>query len=401
MTQKTLGVGILTTQPLTLYLPILQSLTYYQIAIIYDASICPKEKAAPTTAETTTSIAQAPTPDAVLDHPSVDLVLNFMPPSLREKYTVAALSSNKHVLVEGPVSVSLPSAYRIRDAQRKSQGKVFVSSTRRYAPCFETFKTEVASLDRIYYARCRNIQGGETAAPDAETHNNGSSSPNNGSMPAFPVEATTTFHALLQEVFLGQDLSAERILLSRLLTGPRGCPDMSVMRETLGVPDAVSNVAVNDPFYSAIFHYSGASSTSPDDLLLPSITSTTTHALPGPRSHAFMLTYESGTDAVPRCDAHLAVYGPSKTVTLEYDGLGVRVVVESAGSTKPGEVVRVETASSMEDAYRAELEALYAFVVEGRQAKTDAKDSMEDLRLFRSIFEQYDRQCGTIRTPLG
>lgn len=421
MTQKTLTVGILTTQPLTLYLPILQSLPYYQIAIIYDDSkksaACPKGTANTTTAQTTTSITQASTPSTVLEHPSVDLVLNFMAPSMREKHTVAALSSNKHVLVESPVSVSIPSAHRILDAQQKSRGLVFVASARRYSPCIGTFKNEVNSLERIYYARCRNIQGG-LPQPDTQTwigldsEANASSELDPGAdnltVPGFPREATNSFHAHLQEVFLGQDLTKEHILLSRLLTGPRGCADMSIMRETLGSPDAVSNIAVNDPFYSAIFHYSG------DDLLLTNANAHATASTSNdrtseivntaqPKKHAFMLTYESGTDAVPRCDAHLAVYGAGKTVTLEYDGKVVRTVVESADSSNSGlgQVQRRETSSTMEEAYRAELEALYRFLTQGEIVKTTAEDSMEDLRLFREIFEQYDRQCGTIRTPLG
>ncbi|KAK1144181.1 hypothetical protein N8T08_005594 [Aspergillus melleus] len=405
MTQKSLTVGILTTQSLTLYIPILQSLPYYQIAIIYDVSnksaICPKDKATSDSAKTTTSIAQASSPDAVIDHPSVDLVLNFMTPSLREKYTLAALSANKHVLVESPVGVSLPSAHRIIDAQRKSRARVFVASARRYAPCFETFKTEVAGLERIYYARCRNIQGGVAqpspgvngyGEPETSASSTSTTLTANDTVPSFPLEATNTFHALLQEAFLGQDLTTERILLSRLLTGPRGCPDLSVMRETLGIPDAVSNIAVNEPFYSAIFHYSGH-----DQDLLPS----TTDNGPTQNRTAYMLTYEYGTDAVPRCDAHLAVYGDGKTVTLEYDGATVRVVIETADEKVPGKVSRRETTSSMEQAYAAELEALYMFLVEGKEVKTTVKDSMGDLRLFREIFEQYDRQCGTIRTPLG
>ncbi|KAI9034994.1 Gfo/Idh/MocA family protein [Aspergillus affinis] len=413
MTQKTLTVGILTTQSLTLYLPLLQSLPYYQIAIIYDVSsksaIWPKDNTTNASEKTTTSIPQASTPEAVVNHSSVDLVLNFMATSLREKYTLAALSANKHVLVESPVSVSLPSAHRIIDAQRKSRGRVFVASARRYVPCFETFKAEVAGLERIYYARCRNIQGGVThptpdanaeLRPEPNTATTASSTlaapttttlTTNDIVPAFPMEATNTFHSLLQEAFLGQDLTTERILLSRLLTGPRGCPDLSVMRETLGTPDAVSNIAVNEPFYSAIFHYSGHD---PED---PS----TSDNAPTQNRTAYMLTYEYGTDAVPRCDAHLAVYGDGKTVTLEYDGATVRVVIEAADETAPGKVSRQETSSSMEQAYTAELEALYKFLVEGREVKTTVMDSMEDLRLFRKIFEQYDRQCGTIRTPLG
>jgi regulator of RNase E activity RraA len=75
------------------------------------------------------------------------------------------------------------------------------------------------------------------------------------------------------------------------------------------------------------------------------------------------------------------------------------VVVEEMDDQ--GVLRKTESVSSWEDGYREELKALYAFLVEGKPAKTTAVDGLQDLKLFRMMFEQYDRQCGTIRTPLG
>jgi hypothetical protein len=158
------------------------------------------------------------------------------------------------------------------------------------------------------------------------------------------------------------------------------------MRDTLGYPDAISNVSVNEPFYSALFHYNGS--------------------VGGARHcrHPFTLMYETGTDCVPRCDAQLAVYGHNKTVTIHYDlpyarAQPVRVVVERADER--GGLMQTETVSTWEEAYQEELKALYAYLVEGKQAKTTARDSLQDIKLFQTIFDQYNKQCGTIRTPLG
>lgn len=157
-----------------------------------------------------------------------------------------------------------------------------------------------------------------------------------------------------------------------------------MMRETLGIPDAVSSVSVNDPFYSAIFHYRNRDAAGED--------------------HPFTLLYEAGNDSVPRTDAHLAIYGENKTVSIHFDsgelGKKVRVVVEEA-EEGGGRLKTTESLSNWEDAYREQFRRLYESVAEGGDVKTSAKDAVLEVRLFRMLFEQYDRQCGTIRTPLG
>ncbi|KAA8648809.1 hypothetical protein EYZ11_004034 [Aspergillus tanneri] len=375
MTQTVLSVGILTDKSITLYLPILQSLPTYQVILIYDASPSPPSP-------NPNGPPLASTPEAVLTHPSIDLILNFLPAAQREQFTIAALSSNKHVMVENPVSVSLPSAHRILDAERHSQGRVFVASARRYAPCFETFKSEVSTMGRIYYARCRNIVGvGQGKTRSSPSHmverqhldvSSSSSSPSSLTTPTSSQDTSSSTWNLLQEVFPGQELTPERIVLSRLLTG-RACYDLSLMREAFGAPDAVSNISVNEPFYSAVFHYSD--------------------------EYPFTLTYDTGEDAVPRCDAQLTVYGENKTVTLQYGPDPVSIRVEMAD--EKGELRAQEMFNTREDVYRCELDAMHAFLTQGEETKTTTVDSIKDLKVFRTIFEQFDRQCGTIRTPLG
>jgi predicted dehydrogenase len=266
-----------------------------------------------------------------------------------------------------------------------------------------------------------------------------STSPANGITNTSGVSTATTlkelnsqsqFADLLEDVF-GDDLTPDRIAFCRYL-GMLGCHDLSLMRESLGFPDAVSNVAITDPFYSAIFHYTNSSD-----------------------GHPFTLVYEAGIDAVPRCDAHLTVYGARKTVSVEYDfprpgekistGTFVRVVVEEVvsglmtgedagnghenGHRSPGEkgsitrkenhqqtnngnwndnglirprIKRTEAVSSCEEAYEREFLALHSYLLGGGSAaKTTAEDAVLDLRLLLMIFEHYNRQCGTIRTPLG
>ncbi|KAF4185357.1 hypothetical protein CNMCM8927_001967 [Aspergillus lentulus] len=381
MAQPLLRVGILGADSevvQTIYSPALRALDQnFKITVLHSTASSANNTGSP---RTTTLI------EDVIHDPNVDLILNFLPNEYHETYTIAALEAGKHVMVETPVSLSIRSTKRIIAAEKSAPNgaKVFVACARRYVPCFEdVFRKEVASLDRIYYARCRNIAGPHTAhaatTPQKptvpKTYSNSSS---NGT-------GTGDKHllqGLLEEVFSGQELSQDRIALCQFLAS-LGCHDLGLMRDTLGAPDTISTISVNDPFYSAIFHY------------------TDTAARGG---HPFTLVYETGTDSVPRCDAHLAIYGRTKTVSIYYElpyarGQLLRVVVEDMDDQ--GVLRKTESVSSWEDGYREELKALYAFLVEGKPAKTTAVDGLQDLKLFRMMFEQYDRQCGTIRTPLG
>ncbi|KAL4788284.1 hypothetical protein BJX76DRAFT_172509 [Aspergillus varians] len=386
-----LRVGILAAgaHPVqTIYLPALNALpTLYTIVAIH------------------TPEPSSPSLNDILASPSITLILNFMPNEYHELYTIAALKAGKHVMVETPLSLSIPSAKRILYAEREAPNgaRVFVASARRYAPCFESvFKREVSRLERIHYARLRMIAGphvahtataaaANTTSIEARPGRDGQShKPENGFGAAGKTstilsseDQTSRLQSLMEEVF-GKDEqpNRERIALSRFLAS-LGCHDLGLMRDTLGYPDAVSNICINEPFYSALFHYNGDGSQG---------------------GYPFTLMYETGTDGVPRCDAQLAVYGQSKTVTIHYDlpyarGQPLRVVVETADER--GGLKQTETVSTWEEAYQEELKALYAYLVEGREAKTAARDSLQDIRLFQTIFEQYDRQCGTIRTPLG
>ncbi|OJI98551.1 hypothetical protein ASPVEDRAFT_126053 [Aspergillus versicolor CBS 583.65] len=376
-----LHVGILTSgaHPVqTIYIPALNALPkLYTIEAVYSSD------------PESSSLFPSPGLNEILTSPSINLILNFMPNEYHELYTIAALQAGKHVMVETPVSLSIPSARRILDAEREAPNgaRVFVASARRYAPCFENvFKEEVSGLERIHYARLRMIAGPHVAhtatnntTPTSNNNNNNNSLQKPG---ASSKDRIARLRNLMEEIF-GEDEqpNQERVALSRFLAS-LGCHDLGLMRDTLGYPDAVSNISVNEPFYSALFHYNGGVS----------------------ELHPFTLMYEAGTDGVPRCDAQLAIYGQNKTVTIHYDlpyarGQPVRVVVEKADGR--GGLMQTETVSTWEEAYEQELRALYAYLVEGKEAKTTAKDSLQDIKLFQTIFEQYNRQCGTIRTPLG
>lgn len=416
MSTPVLRLGILgaTNAVQATYLPVLRSLqTHYTLTAIYDPNpeIANQCQAHFGITHSTTVV------EDVLLHKEVDVILNLLPMEYHEQYTVTALEAGKDIMVEVPLTMSISSLRRMREAIKKGKAtrslnstsetnspKLFVGCARRYAPCFtEVFKKELAALGRVYYARCRNIAG------PMNIDNSVARASKNITPPMKSNNNPGQFRALLEDVFGSEeDLTPDRVAFCRYL-GMIGCHDLSVMRESLGFPDGVSNVAITEPFYSAIFHYTN---------------SAVNDGCP------FTLLYEAGVDAVPRCDAHLTVYGAHKTLSLEYDfprpgekistGTYVRVVVQEADGTmqtdyvnrnqinETGNVVprprikRTETVSTCDEAYEHEFLALHSYLVGGGSAaKTTADDAFMDLRLLLMIFDHYNRQCGTIRTPLG
>lgn len=241
---------------------------------------------------------------------------------------------------------------------------------RRYAASFtHSFKREVASIDRILYARVRDFSG-----PNAKfVAESGTFAVRHTDFPPHAAaEREERLHALFLEVFPGQTLTEGRKKYCRFL-GSLGSHDLSLMREVLGSPEGVAGVSVMDPFYSAIFNYRNRSGDQ------------------GP----FAVTYESGIDGVPEFDAHLAIYGERKRVMIKYDspyvkGLPIKVTVQEVNEA--GEMQTREMLGGYEDAYTAELTELHDCLVNGKEIKTTAADAREDLRIYDMMYRRWNAQ---------
>lgn len=116
------------------HLPVLALLSHlYAVETIYDISPqsvqhCASKYHIPTAAST---------PDQVFTNSKLDVVFVLTADEYHEEYTVKALQHGKHVFVEKPMTLSLPSARRIIEAEKASNGKkVFVGYMRRYAASF-------------------------------------------------------------------------------------------------------------------------------------------------------------------------------------------------------------------------------------------------------------------------
>jgi len=101
-------------------------------------------------------------PYDIINEPDIDVILILTSDEFHETYTTAALKAGKHVMLEKPLTLCVPSAQRIVDAETTAPNgaRVFVGYMRRYAPNFvNAFKSEISSIDKILYARCRGIVG--------------------------------------------------------------------------------------------------------------------------------------------------------------------------------------------------------------------------------------------------
>ncbi|CRG92783.1 hypothetical protein PISL3812_09850 [Talaromyces islandicus] len=312
-------------------------------------------------------------PATIIDDPAIDVIFILTSDEFHAVWAVAALQAGKNVMIEKPLTLSLPAARRIIGAERNSKGRVFVGYMRRYAPSFTgAFMREVASIPKILHVRVRDMSG-----PNAFFVNQ-SGTFQVKTTDDIPDTATATREKLLDGLYReafphASEITDEMKKYCRFL-GSLGSHDLSLMREALqGMTcTSVAGVSVNDPFYSAILNFQ----TDKGD-------------------HAFAVTYESGIDGVAEFDAQLVVYGERKRVSIQYDtpyvkGLPITVHVEEIN--EHGEKQLKQIVSSYEDAYTAELTAMHDCFANGWEIKTSAEDAVRDLELYDMMYRKWMNQ---------
>ncbi|POS68501.1 myo-inositol 2-dehydrogenase [Diaporthe helianthi] len=306
-------------------------------------------------------------PEETIDHPDVDVVFILTSDEIHAPLAIRSLQAGKHVFVEKPVSLSIPSVQSIIDAEKAAKGgaRVFVGYMRRYAPSYvEAFKREVASMPKILYARVRDFSG-----PNARFVNQSGTFQVKGC--DFPADAAQErndrLEKLFQEAFPQQDITDDKRKACRFL-GSLGSHDFSLMRETLGFPEKITAFTANDPFYNALLQFRNSDGS------------------------PYTVTYESGIDEVPVFDAHLSVYGERKRVTIKYDSPYVKalpIVVEVEEVNEHGEIQRRTMLSSYEDTYTAELQQLHRCLVDGAEIKTSVEDAIKDVQIYDMMYKAW------------
>jgi predicted dehydrogenase len=285
--------------------------------------------------------------------PDLDAVLILSSDEYHAEQTIAALRQGKHVLVEKPMCLTLAEAEAIVAAREAAGRQVMVAYMRRFAPAFLRAVEEVRRLDRINYVRVRDIigrnrliieQSSVVYRPD--------------DVPPDLARDRAERAARLVREAIGEAPS-ELVRAYRLLCG-LSSHDLSAMRELLGVPQRVVSADQwnGGTFLSVLFAYDGY------------------HAL-----------LETGVDDQRRFDAHIEVYGPTKSVRVQYDTPYIRhlpttlVVQETVGDAFHERVER----PTFKDPYTHELEYFHQVVTGDRVPKTTPEDFVEDLHLFAAI----------------
>ncbi|XSC47458.1 hypothetical protein ACF1BQ_019440 [Bradyrhizobium sp. RDT10] len=101
----------------------------------------------------------------------------------------------------------------------------------------------------------------------------------------------------------------------------------------------------------------------------------------------FVCQFETTIDSVPRFDAHIEVFSPSKVVRVDFDTPYVRnlpghlTILDSDANG----MVRRQSQSAWQDAFEIEWCAFHDNIAFSRQPKTSIVDARQDLVLFQEM----------------
>jgi predicted dehydrogenase len=287
--------------------------------------------------------------------PDLDAVLVLNSNEYHADATVAAARAGRHVLVEKPMCLTIAEADAIERARDEGGVQVMVAYMRRHAPAFVEAVEQIRQLDRIVYARVRDIIGPNRYFIDQTT----SVVRPTDFPPSALAERDERWQRAVGEAI--GDVPEELRVLYRMLVG-LSSHDLSVMREAIGFPRRVVGAAQwnGGRFLTAILEYDG-----------------------------FNTLFETGVHTIGRFDAHLEVYGQTRSVRVQYDTPYIRHLPTTLHLTETVGERHVETTirPTFSDPYTHELIAFHEVVTEGRQPKTPPEDYRQDLRLFRMLVD--------------
>lgn len=157
---RILGVGIIGCGEVAqvIHIPTINFLSHrYRITYLCDISRQALDhcvKKIPGAVPSTTS-----DPEELCSSPDVDVVLVCNANAYHVEHGVLALKYDKDCLIEKPLALNFRDLDRIIEAERTSEGNVFVGTMRRYATAFLDAVEEVGGFEKILYARIRDIVG--------------------------------------------------------------------------------------------------------------------------------------------------------------------------------------------------------------------------------------------------
>jgi predicted dehydrogenase len=264
---------------------------------------------------------------------------------------LAAIGHGKDVLIEKPMCLTRQEAEAIIKARNEAGVQVMVGYMRRYAPAFVQTVEQVRALEKINYARVRDIIG-----QNAQFVEQSSVVLRPKDIPQEAMRDRAERASQLVKSAIG-DVPQQLVFTYRLLCG-LSSHDLSAMRELLGMPKGVIAARQCGVFLTALFDY-----------------------------ESFAVTFETGIDHNRRFDAHIAVYGESKEIRVQYDTPYIRhlptrlFINETKGEAFEERVIR----PTFTDPYTVELLHFYEVVTHNVGPKTTAEDFLQDLDLFEMI----------------
>ena len=281
----------------------------------------------------------------------LDAVLVMNSDEYHTDSALAAIQHGKHVLIEKPMCLTRQEAEAIIKARNEAGVQVMVGYMRRYAPAFVQAVEHVRALEKINYARVRDIIGQNTQFVEQS-----SVVLRPKDIPQEAMHDRAERASRLVKAALGE-APPQLVGTYRLLCG-LSSHDLSAMRELLGMPKGVIAARQWGVFLTALFDY-----------------------------ESFTVTFETGIDHNRRFDAHIMVYGESKEIRVQYDTPYIRhlptrlFINETKGEAFEERVIR----PTFTDPYTVELLHFYEVVTHNLRPKTSAEDFLHDLDLFEMI----------------
>ncbi|GAB1528025.1 hypothetical protein RhiTH_011216 [Rhizoctonia solani] len=305
----------------------------------------------------------------------VDLVVVLSGDEYHAPLAIQAANAGKHE-TDG---VTDEDADSVIAAQKQNNVIIFVGYMRRYAPAFLEAVKIVHNMNKIQYARVRDIIGPVSVAfymreelalilcLDQNKFFIDQSGTFSGRFDDFSPEFSADRVGRAQTISntaLGAQRAkdSDKVFTYRLLGG-LGSHDLSAMRELLGPPKRCIGAGkiTDGMFITALFEYDG-----------------------------FMTTYETGIDTVGKFDAHLEVYGDGKRVKVTYDTpfvKGLPITLTVSENDPNGHYHERIIRPTYQDTYTCQYEALYDSVVNGSTVKTTPEDAKEDLKIFKKVID--------------
>jgi predicted dehydrogenase len=287
----------------------------------------------------------------LLDDPGVDAVLVASPHALHTEIAVAAIEAGKHVLVEKPMAMTVRETDEIIAAQRQHRVTVQVGYMRRHASAYRHAQAllrehrSTVKLARVHAVIGRNPLFTNQVARTIRGQD----------VPDAAVQAVQRRQADLVREAIGT--ADPRLTSTYLMLLGLSSHDISAMRGLLGRPSSVLYAAQRqDRYVTAAFDYG-----------------------------TFVCHFETGTDAIPRFDAHLEVYLPERVLRVEYDTPYVRHLPTRIRITEAnGDVGVAErlVQPDWDDPFLAEWRTFHDNITRQLEPATSPTDFREDLELF-------------------